>query len=92
MWYWKGFDHVNVDLVGPLLPSHGFTYLFNMVDRFTKVDRGGTPVLHDGYFADISQAFISCWVVRFSTPGDSISLLGGVCLTSNGKTYPNCDD
>ncbi|KAJ8403960.1 hypothetical protein AAFF_G00343100 [Aldrovandia affinis] len=28
----KRFDHVNVDLVGPLPPSRGFTYLLTMVD------------------------------------------------------------
>ncbi|KAJ8388111.1 hypothetical protein AAFF_G00147290 [Aldrovandia affinis] len=31
----RRFDHVNVDLVGPLPPSHGYTYLFTMVDRTT---------------------------------------------------------
>ncbi|KAJ8415636.1 hypothetical protein AAFF_G00426160 [Aldrovandia affinis] len=32
----RRFDHVNVDLVGPLPPSHGYTYLFTMVDRTTR--------------------------------------------------------
>ena len=29
------FDHVHVDLVGPLPYSHGFKYLLRCVDRFT---------------------------------------------------------
>ena len=29
----RRFDHVNMDLVRPLPPLHGFTYLFTMVDR-----------------------------------------------------------
>ena len=29
------FDHVNVDLVGPLPPSKGFTHLLTVVDRVT---------------------------------------------------------
>ena len=32
----RRFDHVNVDLVGPLPSSHGFTYLLTMVDRTTR--------------------------------------------------------
>ncbi|KAJ8415608.1 hypothetical protein AAFF_G00425880 [Aldrovandia affinis] len=32
----RRFDHVNADLVGPLPPSHGYTYLFTMVDRTTR--------------------------------------------------------
>ena len=30
------FDHVHVDIVGPLPPSHGFTYFLTCVDRFTR--------------------------------------------------------
>ena len=30
------FDHINVDLVGPLPRSQGFTHLFTIVDRFTR--------------------------------------------------------
>lgn len=29
------FEHVHVDLVGPLPPSQDFTYLLTCVDRFT---------------------------------------------------------
>ena len=31
----RQFDHVNMDLVGPLPPSQGFTHLLTMVDRTT---------------------------------------------------------
>ncbi|PIK54732.1 hypothetical protein BSL78_08378 [Apostichopus japonicus] len=30
------FDHVHIDLVGPLPPSNGFTYLLTIIDRFTR--------------------------------------------------------
>ncbi len=30
------FDHVHIDLVGPLPPSNGFVYLLTCVDRFTR--------------------------------------------------------
>ena len=35
----RRFDHINVDLVGPLPPSQGYTYLFTIVDRFQKLYR-----------------------------------------------------
>jgi transposase InsO family protein len=62
------FDHVNVDLVGPLPPSRGYTYLFTMVDRFTRWPEAiplkgiATP--------DLARAFIDNWVARFGLPGD----------------------
>ena len=31
----KRFSHIHVDLVGPLIPSNGFTHLFNIIDRNT---------------------------------------------------------
>ena len=30
------FDIVHIELVGPLPPSKGFTYLFMCIDRFTR--------------------------------------------------------
>ena len=30
------FDHLHVDIVGPLPPSQGYTYLFTVIDRFTR--------------------------------------------------------
>ena len=32
----RRFEHINVNLVGPLPPSQGFTYLLTIVDRFTR--------------------------------------------------------
>ena len=32
----RRFDHVNVDLMGPLRPFRGYTYLLTMVDRTTR--------------------------------------------------------
>ena len=30
------FDHIHMDLVGPLPPSNGFTHLFTVVDQFAR--------------------------------------------------------
>ena len=32
----RKFDHIHVDIVGPLPPSQGFQYLFTVVDRTTR--------------------------------------------------------
>ncbi len=32
----RRFDHLHIDLVGPLPPSQGFTHLLTIVDRFTR--------------------------------------------------------
>ncbi|KAJ8398569.1 hypothetical protein AAFF_G00420970 [Aldrovandia affinis] len=62
------FDHVNVDIVGPLPPSRGFTHLLTMVDRTT---RWPEPVpLASTTTADVARAFIDTWVSRFGTPSD----------------------
>ncbi|KAJ8410604.1 hypothetical protein AAFF_G00195080 [Aldrovandia affinis] len=64
----KRFDHVNVDLVGPLPPSRGFTYLLTMVDRTTRWLEAIPLALTTT--ADMARAFIGTWVARFSVPLD----------------------
>ena len=64
----RRFDHVNVDLVGPLPPSHGFTHLLTMVDRTTRWPEA-VP-LSSTTAADVARAFIGTWVTRFGVPAD----------------------
>ncbi|KAJ8386197.1 hypothetical protein AAFF_G00176210 [Aldrovandia affinis] len=64
----RRFDHVNVDIVGPLPPSCGFTYLLTMVDRTTRWPEA-VP-LASTTTADVAWAFIDTWVSRFGTPSD----------------------
>ena len=64
----RRFDHVNVDLVGPLPPSHGFTYLLTMVDRTTRWPEA-VP-LSSTASSDVARAFIGTWVACFGTPSD----------------------
>ena len=33
----RRFDHILVDIVGPLPPSHNYRYLLTVVDRFTPM-------------------------------------------------------
>ena len=60
------FDHVHVDLVGPLPYSDGFKYLLTCVDRFTRWPEA-IPIKY--IRADtVVDAFFGGWVARFGTP------------------------
>ena len=70
----RRFDHVNVDLVGPLPPSHGFTYLFTTFDRTARWPEA-VP-LSSTTAPDLARAFIAVWVSRYGTPADLSSDCG----------------
>ena len=59
------FDHVHVDLVGPLPYSDGFQYLLTCVDRFTRWPE--IPII-DIRAETVADAFFSGWVARSGTP------------------------
>ena len=60
------FQHVHIDLVGPLPPSAGKTYLLTAVDRFTRWPEV-TP-LPNCASQTVAQAFLHGWVSRFGCP------------------------
>lgn len=62
------FDHVNVDLVGPLPPSNGFTHLLTVVDRVTRWPEA-IP-LASTKTKDVADAFLSGWITRYGLPSD----------------------
>lgn len=65
------FDHIHVDLVGPLPPSQGFTHLFTVVDRFTRWPQA-IP-LADTSAKSCACALLNQWVARFGLPSDITS-------------------
>ena len=60
------FDHVHVDLVGPLPYSDGFKYLLTCVDRSTRWPEA-IPII-DIRAEKVADAFFVGWVARFETP------------------------
>ena len=65
------FDHIHVDLVGPLPPSNGFTHLLTVVDQFSRWPEA-IP-LNDTTTASCAQALAFHWIARFGIPIDMSS-------------------
>ena len=73
------FDSSHVDLVGPLPPSQGFSYLLSIMDRFTWWPEA-IP-LTDTSAKSCAWALLFHWVAHFSLLTD-ISLDRGAQFTS----------
>ncbi len=74
------FQHIKVVLVGPLTPSHGYTYLFTVVDRFSRWAEAFPLV--ESSAQPCGEALIHGWVSRFGVPAD-ISSDRGAQFTSH---------
>ena len=60
------FDHVHIDIVGPLPSSGGYSYLLTCVDRYTRWPEAFplTRITAD----TVAKAFVGGWISRFGTP------------------------
>ena len=98
------FDHIHIDLVGPLPPSGGCTYLLTCVDRFTRWPEA-IPI-KDAAAETVATAFIAGWIARFGVPSvvttdrgaqfesalfRHLLALLGTCRTRTTSYRPQCN-
>lgn len=60
------FDHVNIDIVGPLNPSNGYRYLLTCIDRFSRWTEAFPMV--DQTATTIAKIFMENWISRYGVP------------------------
>jgi hypothetical protein len=86
----RRFAHIHVDLVWPLPPSRGHTYLFTIIDR-TSIWPEAIP-LSSITAADCARALFIGWVSRFGVPATITSDRGaqwaGLCSLLNIQHSP----
>lgn len=67
----RRFDHIHVDLVGPLPPSSGHTHLLTVIDRFSRWPEA-IP-LSNTSAASCALALVANWIARYGVPLDMTS-------------------
>ena len=67
----RRFDHIHVDIVGPLPPSQNYRYLLTVVDRFTRWPEA-IPLV-DAQRTTCAKALALHWIARFGVPAELTS-------------------
>ena len=65
------FEDLHIDLVGPLPPFEGKTFLLTIIDRLTRCPK---PVpLPDARTETVAKVLIKNWISRYGVPADIVS-------------------
>lgn len=69
------FEHIHMDLVGPLPPSNNFQYILTIIDRFTRWPEA-IPIV-DMKTTTVMKAFIENYIARYGVPLEITTDQGG---------------